>query len=176
MQSFERFQWSSASKSEQLAMAQKGNQIQVCALARKYDWSLEPEAVLGWIMAQSDIDLTTALAVFLNGEPERFNYLPKRDVPIAYRGAARLLDNISQRLNCGFYLPQPGQALRRRPRLERWLAYQAADQAEGRQGRWVLDPAILEPVLGDKFFPARQDQAEAPGASDPWRRLVTAVA
>lgn len=176
MQSFERFHWSSAPESEQLAMAQKGNQKQLRALARKYDWALYPEAVLGWIMAQKGIDLTTALAVFLNGEPERFNYLPKRDVPKNYRGAARVLDNIALRVNCGFYLPQPGQLLRRRARLVRWLEYQVADQAEGRQGRWVFDPAILDMVLSNQPLPAPVAKHPEPSKSDPWQKLTSSVA
>lgn len=175
MQSFERFHWPSATEEEQLAMAQKGNQKQLRALARKYDWNLFPETVLGWIMAQKCIDLTTAMSVFLNGEPERFNYLPHRAVPKAYRGPARLLDNICLRVNCGFYLARTDITLRRRARLERWLAYQAADQADGRQGRWVLDPAIVSAVLEDQPEVAREVRHKTHDP-DPWNRLIASVA
>ena len=176
MQSFERFHWSSATESEQLAMAQKGNTKQLRVLARKYDWALYPETVLGWIMAQKYIDLTTALAVFLNGDPERFNYLPKRSVPKTYRGAARVLDNICQRVNCGFYLYEPGPTLRRRTRLEKWLEFQAADREEGRQGRWTLEPSIVEAVLKIQLRTVPEVPSSRASTSDPWKRLVESVA
>ena len=176
MQSFERFDWSTATESEQLAMAQKGNEEQLCALARKYDWSMYPETVLGWIMAQKCIDLSTALAVFLNGEPERFNYLPQRAIPRTYRETTRMLDNLCLRINCGFYLARPDRILRRRARLENWLAFQEADKAEGRQGRWVLDPAILAPVLAEQPQPQPAMQRPRMVKADPWQRLFSSAA
>ena len=90
-----------------------------------------------------------ALTVFLNGEPERFNYMPKRDVPDGYRGVVRLLDNICRRVNSGFYLADPNSPMSDRKRVTKWLAYQADDRCEGSVGRWQLDERILEPLLHD---------------------------
>ncbi len=147
MQDFEDFDWVLGSAEEHLAMARQGNAGQLCALARCYDWYQHPETVLGWVMAQKCVDLGTALAAFLNGEPERFNYMPKRDVPEGYRGIVRLLDNICLRINSGFYLVDPNNMLADHKRINKWLAYQAEDDAEGRSGRWQLDADILEPLL-----------------------------
>ena len=147
MQDFETFDWAQGSAEEHLAMARRGNAAQICALARSYDWFQHPERVLGWIVAQKCVDLGTALMVFLNGEPERFNYMPKRDVPEGYRGVARLLDNICLRLNSGFYLVDPQSPVGDIRRIRKWVAYQEADRAEGRLGRWQLEEHILEPLL-----------------------------
>ena len=95
-------------------------------------------------MAQKCIDLGTALTVFFNGDPERFNYIHKREVPEHFQDAARVLDNICLRVNSGFYLGSPGQKMRSRDRLEKWLRYQKADRNEGRRGRWILDEQIID--------------------------------
>lgn len=156
MQSFDRFDWSSGSEAEHLAMVRRGNEAQLRALARRYDWSLHPERVLGWIMARKCVDLGTALTVFLNGDPERFNYMPKRDVPDAYRGVARVLDNICLRVNSGFYLVRPGRDVADRPRLENWLTCQEFDRDEGKRGRWILDERIVAALPGSAPAPARE--------------------
>ena len=149
MQEFEQFDWHQGTAEEHLAMARKGTPEQLCTLARSYDWFQHPETVLGWVMAQKCIDLGTALAVFLRGEPERFNYMPKRDVPEGYRGVARLLDNICLRMNSGYYLADPKSPIENVKRLKKWIAYQADDRIEGRMGRWQLDESILEPLLNN---------------------------
>ena len=61
----------------------------------------------------------------------------------------RLLDNICQRLNSGFYLADPNSPLSDRRRITKWVAYQAFDRDEGSVGRWQLDECILEPLLND---------------------------
>ena len=114
-----------------------------------YDWAHYPEPVLGWAMAQRGVELATALRVFFNGGPERFNYIPKREVSEAYRGATRVLDNICLRINSGFYLVYPGREPACGKELHRWLTYQQADRDEDRRGRWILDEEILEPMLHD---------------------------
>ncbi len=136
--------WTRRSEEEQLAMARQASPTELRRLARQYDWSQNPEAVLGWMMAHKDMDLSSALTVFLNGDPERFNYLAKRDVPPEHRGAARVLDNVCLRVNSGFYRVRNGQRIGCKSRLERWLEFQRADRAEGRRGRWILDEAIIE--------------------------------
>jgi hypothetical protein len=100
-------------------------------------------------MAQKGIDLGTAVEVFFNGEPERFNYMRKHDVPKEFRGAARVLDNICLRVNSGFYLAYPNQDVTARKRVNRWLDYQQSDRDEGRKGRWILDERILNTLLED---------------------------
>lgn len=149
MQEFENFDWHQGSAEEHLAMARLGTPDQICELARSYSWFQHPETVLGWIMAQKCVDLGTALVVFLNGEPERFNYMPKRDIPEGYRGVVRLLDNICRRANSGFYLADPNCPAPDRKRISKWLTYQLADRDEGSQGRWQLEEDILEPILND---------------------------
>lgn len=122
------------------------------------DWSERPCAGLGRAMARRDVDLATALDVFFRGGPERFNYLPKPHVPADYRPVARHLDNICLRINSGFYLPAAGVRPECRDALGRWLAYQRADRDEGRCGRWVLDEAVLAPLIE----PSRRGPAPAP--------------
>ena len=149
--SFDGFDWSRGSREEHLAVARDATDMELRALARGYDWSKYPETVLGWIMAQKCIDLGTALSVFLNGGPERFNYLPKRDVPDHLRKTALILDNICLRMNSGFYLVWPDCDVQDRRRAEAWMEAQALDRDEGRQGRWILDERIVETLLRDKL-------------------------
>lgn len=144
---FGRFQLPAGSREQQLSLAHAATEEELRRIARAYRWSDHAEAVLGWIMAQRCIDLATALSVFFNGDPGRFNYLPKRDVPAAYRGAARLLDNVCLRVNSGFYRQRPGPLIVGRERARNWLEVQRADGAEGRRGRWVLDAALVEAAL-----------------------------
>ncbi len=143
------FDWAKGSVVDHQEMARRASPEQLCRVARVYDWSLYPEEILGWVMAQKSIDLSSALTAFLNGEPERFNYMPKRDVPDDYRAAARVLDNICLRVNSGFYLSTPGDGVKDTKRLKRWLKYQGFDRSEGRRGRWILDERILE-ALGEQ--------------------------
>jgi len=149
MQSFDEFDWSRGTEDDHLAMARRANEDQLRQLARNYDWAMHPVPVLGWIMAQTSVDLGTALTVFLNGEPERFNYIPKHQVPQDYRNIARLLDNICLRVNSGFYLVYPERDVSSRKRLTTWVTYQKSDQSEGRQGRYTFNEDILTTLLND---------------------------
>ncbi len=150
VQSFRSDDWSESGPDDQMMIARNASEPELRDMAREYDWSQHPEAVLGWILARKGIDLGTALTAFFNGDPERFNYIPKRDVPEEYRGVARLLDNICLRLNCGFYIGKDCQPLVHRRRLENWLTYQQADRGEGQQGRWILDEKIVGATLVEK--------------------------
>jgi hypothetical protein len=116
------FDWRTGTEKEHFDLVRNAPPEDLPRLARSYDWSMYPEAVLGWVMAQKGIDLGAALEVFFNGEPERFNYMRKHDVPEEYHGAARVLDNICLRVN-----------------------------AEGRRGRWILDETILNTLLEDQL-------------------------
>ncbi|SEM16955.1 hypothetical protein SAMN05443999_11467 [Roseovarius azorensis] len=143
------FDWSATSAEEQLAQLKSLDPERRKAAICAYDWAHHPEPVLGWAMAQRGVELVIALRVFFNGGPERFNYIPKRQVPESYLGVTRVLDNICLRINSGFYLVYPGQEPTCTKELRRWLTYQQADRDERRRGRWILDEDILEPMLRD---------------------------
>ena len=148
---FKDFDWASASAEQRLARLRAADYAELRAFAREYDWSQHTGQVLGWIMAQKCIDLGTALSVFLNGQPERLNYISKKDVPQELRGAAQVLDTICLRLNSGFYLVWPEQDVADRDRIEQWLDRQAHDRLTGRQGRFVLDETIVETLLNNEL-------------------------
>lgn len=139
-----RFAWSNQSKEEQLQMAHRASREDLRLMARAFDWSTDHEAVLSWIMANKAMDLASAITVFFNGDPARFNYISKRAVPTEYRGATKLLDNICLRINSGFYRASNAVRVDNRGRLDTWLQFQSADRLEGRRGRWILDEAIIQ--------------------------------
>ncbi len=136
-----------ATPEDQLAFLRGATPDEARRFVRGYDWAHDPRPVLGWVMAQKFMDLGTALTVFLNGQPHRFNYMPKRDIPPELRGAAQLLDTICLRLNSGFYLVWPDQDVDDRGRILRWLRNQAEDRQSGRQGRYILDERIVATLL-----------------------------
>ncbi|WP_338548553.1 hypothetical protein [Roseovarius phycicola] len=148
---FKDFDWSKGTPDEQLELAQTGTDDELRALAMAYDWGAYPQTVLSWIMAQKCMDLGSAVSAFLNGEPERFNYMPKRDVPEKWKATARLLDNICLRVNSGFYLAWPDRGVLDRRRLDRWLIAQAKDREDNRQGRYVLDEAIIATLTNNEL-------------------------
>ncbi|MEO0371635.1 MAG: hypothetical protein AAF231_09295 [Pseudomonadota bacterium] len=139
-----RFAWSNQTKEEQLQMARRASREDLRLMARAFDWSTDHEAVLSWMMANKAMDLASAITVFFNGDPARFNYISKRAVPTQYRGATKLLDNICLRINSGFYRTSNAVRVDNRHLLNNWLAFQEADRSEGRRGRWILDEAIIE--------------------------------
>jgi len=147
MTPFEAFNWDGGSEMEHLQMVRRCGVEAQRELARTYDWGMYPEAVIGWITAQRGIDLATALSAFVNGDPMRFNYLSKRDVPAAHRGVCRLLDNIVLRVNSGFYLPDPAMDVLHARKMQKWMDYQREDAAESRLGRWAFDCSIVGGVL-----------------------------
>lgn len=144
---FKTYDWSKGTAEEQMELAQTGSENELRKLASRYDWTAFPDPVLSWIMAHKFIDLGTAVTAFLNGGPERFNYIAKRDVPERWRKAVRVLDNICLRVNSGFYLAWPDRDVLDRPRLNRWLDAQAKDRLDGQQGRFVLDESIIMTLL-----------------------------
>ena len=147
MSAFSEFDWDNGSEKEQLQMVRQGTTEELRALAVSYDWTKYPQTVLGWIMAQKGIDLATAMRVFLNGDPKRYNYVGKRDVPAAHRATCNLLDTICLRINSGFYLPWPELQLHEPQVVRIWLRYQLEDQSEGKCGRWVFDEELLHHLL-----------------------------
>jgi hypothetical protein len=169
------FDWSASPVAEQIEHLRGLSPEAFHRAIVEYDWRLAPEPVLGWAMAQRGIDLCTALAVFFNGDPGRFNYMPKAHVPEAYHGVARVLDNICLRVNSGFYLIYPGKALCCQTRLSAWLSYQQADRAEGRRGRWMLDERILAPMLEDDLRLPRDPSAKDKPRQSLWRDLLSPI-
>ena len=153
MINFDSYDWSTGTPVAHQRLARQASPQQLCAMARTYDWRLFPEDVLGWVMAQKCIDLGSALSAFLNGDPERFNYMPKHHVPDHHRASARVLDNICLRMNSGFYLSCPGQGVSDDTRLARWLKYQDVDRSEGRRGRWILDERIVNSLYEEMELP-----------------------
>lgn len=151
MCAFTQYDWSDGTAEEQLAQVRRGTDAQLRDLALTFDWEAHPLHLLRWIMARKCIDLGTALSVFFNGRPERFNYTPKREVPKAGQEAASVLDTLSLRLNSGFYLVWPDLDATDRGRVRHWLDQQAKDRAQGRQGRYVLDESIVGTLLNDEL-------------------------
>lgn len=141
----------SAAPADQLAWLRQSTADEARRFAREHDWSGDPRLVLGWIMAQKFMDMGTALTVFFNGMPHRFNYMPKRDIPLELCGAAQVLDTICLRLNSGFYLVWPDQDVEDRARILNWIDAQAEDRLEGRQGRYILDERIVATLLEDEL-------------------------
>jgi len=167
------FDWSASPAAEQIEYLRGLTPESFHRALVEYDWALAPEPVLGWAMAQRGIDLCTALSVFFNGDPGRFNYMPKLHVPEPYRGVTRVLDNICLRVNSGFYLIYPGKIPSCQHRLSKWLSYQQADRDEGRRGRWMLDERILDPMLQDDLrLPRDQAPMNKPRPS-LWRDLLS---
>jgi hypothetical protein len=169
------FDWSTSSAAQQVDHIRSLPREALRGALSVYDWSQHPESVLGWAMAQRDIDLGTALTVFFNGGPARFNYMPKSHVPTDYRGVARVLDNICLRVNSGFYLVYPGQGERCQATLSKWLTYQEADRDEGRRGRWILDERILDPMLGDSLRLHKDTAADKRTHVSLWRDLFSPI-
>ncbi len=176
MQASKAFDWTTGTEDEHVAMVERANAAELRELARRYDWGQYPERVMGHVMARSCIDLGSALTAFFNGEPERFNYIPKAQVPEEFQGVARLLDNITRRINSGFYLVDPGRDVSSRKRLAKWLSYQEADRLEGRQGRYVLDEEIVATLLNDTLRLDRtQETAIYTRSPSLWRDLLSPV-
>ncbi len=135
--------WPQRSADSQLKVAQGATPDALCDLVRAYDWDLHPAPVLGWVMGQRGIDLASAVRAFLNGTPERYNRLHKRDVPDWFQPSAWLLDTICLRLNCGLYSVDGDSVPVDLHRLSAWIAGQQADRQRNASGRWVLDEGII---------------------------------
>ncbi|MEL6434321.1 MAG: hypothetical protein AAFQ28_11030 [Pseudomonadota bacterium] len=163
-----RFAWSNQSCEEQLQMAYSSSREDLRMMARAFDWSTDHEAVLSWIMAHKYMDLASALTVFFNGDPARFNYMPRRHIPEEFLAQTSLLDNICLRINSGFYRKSNTARVENRDRLERWLHFQSADRKEGRRGRWILDEAIIERALAPAEVAFHMQESQSPSPQYPF--------
>lgn len=173
---FTQYDLSGGTAEEQLALLRTVPDEQLRDLARSFDWEVHPPHLLRWIMAQKCIDLGTALSVFFNSRPERFNYVPKRNLPDNLHDAASVLDTLCLRLNSGFYLVWPNRDASDRSRVRQWLDTQAQDRLTGRQGRFVLDETIVGTLLNDELSLDRA--AETPvycQKGSIWRDILSPV-
>ena len=160
------FNWSIGTIAEQLETLRGCSVEELRKIAIACDWRPAQEMVLGWIMAQRCIDLTTALQVFMNAEPEKLNYVSKRNLSNRHLGTARLLDNICLRINCGFYLPLRGTSSASQAQVNEWVSLQTAARHEGREARWELDEKILRDLLKDDMqvaLPEKNTRHARPG-------------
>ena len=140
--------FSGMSREDQMNCVRGASASELNVIMREYDWEQYPEAVLGWISAQKGIALSSAMGAFFNGDPWRFNYLPKRDVGAEFRCTTSLLDSICQRINAGFYLPETDQPCEKSmQKLNLWVENQKRDLRAHRRGRWVIEVEVLEPML-----------------------------
>lgn len=150
--------WAGDDVSEMLAMVRGGSLDQRRRAACDFDWSKGDLSRLGWMMSQKDIDLGTAARVFLNGGPEQFQHVHKRDIPEAERRRCNLLDAIHKRLVAGFYLPDPVSDLgSERDEILDWIVKQQEDRERGRVGRWNFTRALFEPLTLSPANPADAD-------------------
>lgn len=111
----------------------------------EFDWEGHDLDPLRRMISRTGVDLETALHVFFNGTPGRFNLIAQSDLNPLFRARCNLLDSIHRRIACGFYLPDTEDGLgRARPMLEDWIVEQENDRTKGRVGRWVFDHAMLD--------------------------------
>lgn len=131
--------------------------------ARRFDWKTGDLRQLGWSMSQKGLDLGTAMIVFFNANPERYNYLRKDKVPLDARDRCMVLDAIHRRITSGFYLPDPDHGLEDIfARILSWVERQEEDRATGRHGRWVFDPALFTPITLQAVRADSDDDDDAP--------------
>jgi hypothetical protein len=118
------------------------------------NWDHDDLERLRQLMTRAGIDLETAVQVFFNGAPQRFNMIAKPDLLPEAKARCNLLDSIHRRIVCGFYLPDPEIGLgQSRTMMQEWINRQAADGGEGRAGRWIFAPDILEHTTDIGFRP-----------------------
>lgn len=164
MQDYESVDWGLWDAQGQWALLKKASPAKLRRVAMGLNWCEETLPAVGWIMAQPTIDLSTALCVFFNAEPQRFNYLSKKDVPAPFLAEANLLDTVTLRINSGFYLFDPAVKRYSAEMLHDWLRVQKSDRLSGVQGRWRLEASVLAPMLGDaapRPLPAMTPTVEA---------------
>ena len=123
-------------------------------------------------MAQKGLDLGTAMMVFFNGNPERYNYMRKDKVPLDARERCLVLDAVHRRVVSGFYLPDPDNGVVDIfPRILEWVERQEHDRALGRTGRWTFDPALFTPI---SLSAVQADRDDDDPITSP-RRLLSPV-
>lgn len=147
MPSLARIDWVESTAAERLEALRRATGRQVCAMARAVEWDEDSHEVIGWISAQICVDLGSALTLFMNAEPERYNKMPRHEVTGAAQGMCAQLDALCQRINAGFYLPDPTRQMIGAERLVTWMDAQAEDQRLGHTGRWQFSPSVVAPMM-----------------------------
>lgn len=110
-----------------------------------FDWDGDDLNQLRGMISRTGVELETALQVFFNGAPGRYNMIAQSDLQPQLRARCNLLDSIHRRITCGFYLPDTEAGLgRARGMLEAWILDQESDRLNGRVGRWVFDREMLD--------------------------------
>ena len=110
-----------------------------------FDWDGDDPEHLRLMVTRKGVDLETAVQVFFNGAPERYNMIAKADLPAAAQARCGLLDSIHRRIVCGFYLPDPERGLGlAHMAMQDWINRQDIDGAAGKSGRWVFDREMLD--------------------------------
>lgn len=144
-------------------------------LARKLDRSTMTPAVLSWISAQRNLDLGTAMTMFINADPETFNHMAKDDVPEQYRRLCASLDALCQRINCGYYLPDPERPLDKVRDFALWMRRQEADERSREKGRWIFNPVTVAPMISDIRFDGRRRKAKPARPERPglFRKVIS---
>ncbi len=119
----------------------------VAQAAIAFNWETGDMRVLGRLMSKINLDLATAVRVFLNGRPEDFNYVHKDDVPLEESGRCSMLDCLHRKISCGFYLPDPQVGLGPvRAQANAWMQTQRRDKQCGLKGRWVFNQQQFDAI------------------------------
>lgn len=127
-----------------------GNIDAIRDAALAFDWDNGDLRELGWLMSTLGLDLATALRVFLNADPERFNYLHRDEVPLQHTARVAALDCLHMKIGYGFYLPHPEFGLAPvRADAVHWIDRQRSDTARGVQGRWRFNEDHFEAISDD---------------------------
>jgi hypothetical protein len=140
-------------------------------------WDGDDPELLRLMMTRKGVDLETAVQVFFNGAPERYNMIAKADLPAAAQARCGLLDSIHRRIVCGFYLPDPERGLGlAHSAMQDWINRQDIDGAAGRSGRWVFDREMLDLQMTGPGRAIVRPRTATP-ASGPalWERLARMV-
>ena len=144
---------------------------EIRGLALEFDWDRGDLRDLGWLMATLGLDLATAVQVFLNARPERFNYLDRHEVPLEHSARVAALDCLHMKIGYGFYLPHPDIGLGPvRAAAKGWIERQKSDRMRGIEGRWVFDEDQFDSISDDSPRPILM-APEVGRKSALWRTL-----
>ncbi|MWB77597.1 hypothetical protein GLS40_06145 [Pseudooceanicola sp. 216_PA32_1] len=156
--------WRGMSEAEQLWSLKSMGAEALCDVARTIKWDETSMGLIGWLSAQRDLDLGSAMTLFLNCDAGRFNHLPKDEVAEADRRRCGVLDAICQRVNCGFYLPDPRRPLDDDRGFKAWMTAQNQNRRSCGKGRWIFNPVMVAPMVSEIRFEARQRRKFVPAS------------
>ena len=147
------------------------------ALASDWDSTDEGLDRLRRMMSRKGVDLETAVLVFFQGAPERYNMIAKADLLPQAQARCNLLDSIHRRIACGFYLPDPERGLgQARGQMQSWIERQRLEGTAGRSGRWVFDTCLLDIQVTGPARPIIVQRPMEPAALESlWKRLTRMV-